>query len=76
MKELNIDRLFDNKLYADAEDFAREFSCSKGVGYKLIRSVKAVSDISNLSGKVTKADVLAWLFSPFKNIKKEDLHAT
>lgn len=49
---INTDKLFNGKFYADAEDFAR--------------GIKSVSDISGLSGKITKTDFLAWSFLPFK----------
>ena len=67
LKLIDIEKLFAGKQFATAEDFSREFGCSKGKGYSIIRGIKSVSDISKLSGKVTKTDVLVWSFLPLKN---------
>lgn len=66
-KTINIESLFNGKLYAGKADFMREFGCGRNTAYRLIREIKDVSDISSMSGKVTKTDFLVWSLLPFKN---------
>lgn len=52
------------KKFYDHLDIMNMFGCGKDRAYAIIRSIKMVSDIAKLSGKVTTSDFDKWFNMP------------
>ncbi len=63
----------EDKQFYDYIDIMRIFQCGRDRAFSIIRSVKSVSDIAGLSGKVTKTDYIAWYNAPLENYHHKTL---
>ena len=61
----------EEKQFYNSADIMKMFQCGKSKAFSIIRSIKSVSDIVGLSGKVTKTDYLAWYNSPLEDSSNE-----
>lgn len=52
--------LIQTQQFLDWKDIQRMYQCGRNKALSLIRSIKSVSDIAELQGKVTISDYEAW----------------
>ena len=63
------------KKFYDHLDIMNMFGCGRDRAYAIIRTIKTVSDIANLSVKVTTSDFDKWFNMPRQDaIKKETVN--
>ena len=68
---MSKDELMNRAQFLDVQDIMKLFACGRGVAYKRIQEIKAVSDILRLRGKVTISDYEAWYNSPLSDKPQE-----
>lgn len=61
-----------DKLYYDKYDIMNMFHCGVDKAMAILRSIKSVSNIADMKGKVTITDYQAWLNRPIATIKKDN----
>lgn len=60
------------KKFYDHLDIMNMFGCGKDRAYAIIRSIKTVSDIAKLAGKVTTSDFDKWFNMPREDATKKE----
>ncbi len=56
--------ILTNRQYISIKDLERIFDCSRGTAERVMRQIKAYSDIARIKGKVTTTDYEAWFNRP------------
>jgi len=59
--------LMTSRQYLAVKDIAKIFNCSNGTAQRIMRQIKAHSDIAKIKGKVTTTDYEAWFNRPLAN---------
>lgn len=54
------EELFNNAQYLSIKDLMRVYDCGYNVAFRIMREIKAVSDIMKVKGKVTLSDYERW----------------
>jgi len=54
------EELFNNAQYLSIKDLMRIYDCGYNVAFRIMREIKAVSDIMKVKGKVTLSDYERW----------------
>lgn len=62
--------LMTNRQYLAVKDIAKIFDCSNGTAQRVMREIKAYSDIAKIKGKVTITDYEAWFNRPMEQSNK------
>lgn len=57
----------EDKQFYNCADIMKMFQCGKNKAFSIIRSIKSVSDIAGMPGKITKTDYMAWYNSPLED---------
>lgn len=56
--------ILKTRQYLAVKDIAQIFACSNGTAQRIMRQIKACSDIAKIKGKVTTTDYEAWFNRP------------
>lgn len=56
--------LMTSRQYLAVKDLEKIFDCSRGTAERIMRQIKAYSDIAQIKGKVTTTDYEAWFNRP------------
>ena len=66
--------ILTERQFLTAEDLQKAYACGRDTARRLIRQIKAISDIAKIKGKVTVTDYDAWF--NFNNAKEKEECAT
>lgn len=60
---MTVQEVMEKEIFG-VEDIKIIFQCGKSTAYKIIRQIKSVSDIINISGRIHKKDYLNYINRP------------
>lgn len=59
--------ILTSRQYLSVKDLEKIFDCSRGTAERVMRQIKAYSDIAMIKGKVTTTDYEAWFNRPIQS---------
>ena len=59
--------ILTNRQYITVKDLEQIFACGRSTAERVMRQIKAHSDIARIKGKVTTTDYEAWFNRPLTN---------